>query len=228
MSILDKITVIPFDVTQYFQDVTTKQQIYVHHTAGNPDPYSVVKWWASTTDRVATSFIVGRTPTTKTPNWKDGDILQCYGTEKWAHHLGLKAVHTAAGGKGAKSNLTLNQGSIGIEICNWGQLTKGPKGFVSYVGTIVADDEVQEYTSPFRGYTYYQKYTTAQLDSVHGLLGFLCDKWGIGKAYQGDRIFDICPDALRGASFVYTHASVRPDKSDAHPQKELIDVLKSI
>ena len=99
---------------------------------------------------------------------------------------------------------------------------------MSYVGTVVADDEVQEYTAPFRGYTYYQKYTQAQIDNVGELLSFLTTKWNIPKEYKGDQIFDIDVRALRGEPGIYTHVSVRPDKNDCHPQPELISMLKSI
>jgi hypothetical protein len=34
--------------------------------------------------------------------------------------------------------------------------------------------------------------------------------------------------AIRGNKGIFTHVSYRKDKSDCHPQKELVDVLKSI
>ena len=39
---------------------------------------------------------------------------------------------------------------------------------------------------------------------------------------------DMVQKALRGEKGVYTHNSVRTGKSDVWPQKELIDMLKSI
>lgn len=230
MSILDKIILKPLAADQYFPDAANKTQIYVHHTASSPDPYGVLTWWGSTSDKVATAFVVGGKPTltSQKGKWKDGDLLQCFGSDKWGWHLGLTSAQLKAGNPGAKSNTDLNKMSIGIEICNFGGLTKTNKGYATYVGNIIPDTDVVAYPKPYRGYSFFQKYTPAQLDIVHELLGFLCDKYGIPKTYAGDRIFDICPDALRGNSSVYTHSSVRPDKSDCHPQKELIDVLKSI
>jgi hypothetical protein len=42
---------------------------------------------------------------------------------------------------------------------------------------------------------------------------------------QGDTIFDINMDALGGIPGIFTHTSYRTDKSDCHPQKELVDML---
>ena len=227
MSVLNKIISVPLAADQYFPEETKKTQIYVHHTAGSSDPYGVFKWWASTPDRIATSFIIGGVPT-KGANWKDGDIIQCFSSKHWGWHLGLKAAHLAPGGQKAKTNTELNKMSIGIEICNWGQLTKTPKGFKNYAGGIVSDKEVVELTTPFKGFKYYHRYTQAQLDNTAELITFLGDRWQIPVKYLGDRIFGICPDALQGASGLYTHVSVRPDKWDVVPQPDMIAMLKSL
>jgi N-acetyl-anhydromuramyl-L-alanine amidase AmpD len=192
MSILEKITMSPLLAGQYFDEVTTKNQIYVHHTAGNPDPFGVVSWWASTPDRVATAFIIGGRAKSNTSKWKDGQIVQCFNSNRWAYHLGLTAANIKAGNPGAKDNVTLNKNSIGIEICDWGCLTLGPKGYTTYVNTTVPEAEVQEYTDPFRGYKYYHKYSQAQMDTIHELVSYLCTKWSITKEYKGDQIFNIC------------------------------------
>lgn len=227
MSVLEKIKTVPFTSTQYVDEASPKQQIYVHHTASSPDPYGVVKWWETTPDKIATSFVIAGKPDSS-GKWKDGDIIQCFGTGKWAWHLGLTAKHLKAGGPKAWNNKELNRQSIGIEICSWGQLTKTDAGFKNYVGRVVPADEVIEYPVAYRGYKYYQKYTSAQLASVKELLQYLCNKWNISSVYKGDRIFDICPDALQGTNGIYSHVSCRPDKNDCHPQPELIDVLKSL
>lgn len=227
MSILEKIKTVPFSSTQYIDESVPKNQIYIHHTASSPDPYGVIKWWESTPETVATAFIVGGRED-KSGRWKDGDLIQVFGSGKWAWHLGLKASHLKAGGPKAKTNKELNRQSIGVEVCAWGGLTKTNNGFKTYAGNIITDSEVIEYPNVFRGYKYYQKYTTAQIDILGELLLFLCNKWSINKTYIGDRMFDICPDALQGNNAIYSHVSVRPDKSDMHPQPELISMLKSL
>jgi N-acetyl-anhydromuramyl-L-alanine amidase AmpD len=217
MSILEKIKMASIPETQYIKTETVKKQIYVHHTASSPDPYSVVNWWTSNSEKIATSFVIAgyAGPTAK---WKDGDIIQTFSSKFWAWHLGLKASHLAKGGSLAKTNQYLNSTSIGIEICNWGQLEPSAQGYKTYTGRVVPDTEVVELPTPFRGYKYYQKYTQAQLDNTAELIRFLGERWSIPIAYKGDRIFDVCVDALQGAEGVWTHASVRPDKNDCHPQ----------
>lgn len=227
MSVLEKIKMVPFATSQYMDESSPKTQIFVHHTASSPNPFGVVDWWITTPEKVATSFVIGGKPD-KSGKWQDGEILQCFSSAKWAWHLGLKASHLKAGGSKASTNTTLNREAIGIEICNWGGLTKTADGFKTYVGSKVPDDEVIEYPTPYRGYKYYQKYTPAQIQNVKELLQFLCDKWNIPSAYKGDRMFNICAEALQGEPGIWTHTSVRPDKSDCHPQPELIAMLKSL
>lgn len=227
MSILNKIILNPLTPDQYYTEKTQKKQIYIHHTAGNPDPFSVRKWWLTTPEKVGTSFIIGGKPT-KATNWKDGDIHQSFSSDYWAHHLGLTAAHVQIGKPGNKTNLELNKFSIGIELCNWGYLTKTAKGFITYTGVVVPNEEVVTYTTPFKGYTYYHKYTDAQLQNLKELLQFLCNKWNIPTTYYGKEIFDVNVRALRGESGIWTHVSVRPDKFDCHPQLELIDILENL
>lgn len=226
-SVLDKIITVPFPADQYINEDTTKTQIYIHHTASSPNPYGVVDWWKSNADRIATSFVIGGNPGTST-KWKDGDILQVFGSKKWAWHLGMKPEHLKKGGSLAKSNTFLNSNSIGIELCCWGGLTKTDKGYINYAGGRVSDVEVCELSVPYRGFRFYQKYTQAQLDSTAELIRFLGNRWGIPVAYKGDRIFDICPEAIRGESGIWSHSSVRSDKFDCFPQPELIQMLKSL
>ena len=227
MSILEKIKTVPFAPSNFMDESSPKQQIFVHHTASSPNPFGVIDWWVSTPEKVATSFVIAG-KADASGKWKDGDILQCFGTAKWAWHLGLTAKHLSAGGPKAWTNKEMNRQSIGIEICNWGGLTKTDAGFKSYAGRIVPADEVIEYPTPYKGYKYYQKYTPAQLASVKELLQFLATKWNIPTTYKGDRIFNVCADALQGTPGIWTHTSVRPDKSDCHPQPELIAMLSSL
>ena len=142
MGILQKIKLQPLALDQYFNEPCVKKQIILHHTASSPDPYGVLRWWASTPERVATAFVIGGKPINKSSNWKDGELLQCFGSDKYAWHLGLTSAHLKAGNPGAKSNTELNKMSIGIEICNFGGLTKTNKGYTTYVGSIIPDAEV--------------------------------------------------------------------------------------
>ena len=56
------------------------------------------------------------------------------------------------------------------------------------------------------------------------LLAFLCDKYSIPSDFKL-KSFDVNKDALNGVPGIYSHTSYRPDKSDVHPQPELIAAL---
>lgn len=224
MGITEKIKFVPLNDDQYYNEVTTKNQIYVHHTAGSNDPYNgVLNWWNSTPEKVATAFIIAGKKLSSTSNWEEGEIFQVFNSSKWAHHLGLKKEHLLS-----KSNLELNKYSIGIEICNWGGLTKVAGEYKTYSGKTINPAEVIEYPVAYRGYKYYHKYSDIQLASLRELLIFLCDKWNISPVYKGNQIFEIVPRALNGENGVWLHCTVRPDKSDCHMQPELISTLMSL
>jgi hypothetical protein len=49
----------------------------------------------------------------------------------------------------------------------------------------------------------------------------------IPYAYNAD-IWDVTSRALTGEPGIFAHVSYRPDKSDCHPQPELIQMLQSV
>ena len=64
-------------------------------------------------------------------------------------------------------------------------------------------------------------------ESVRQLLVFFGKKYSIPLSYN-ENMWDIAVEALSGEKGVWTHASYRSDKSDCHPQPELIEMLKSL
>ncbi|MBW3546090.1 MAG: N-acetylmuramoyl-L-alanine amidase [Bacteroidetes bacterium] len=222
--ILENIKSTPLPTNQYINEVVSKDQIFIHHTASSASPVGVLDWWATTPDRVGTAFIIagaGRV----TSGWKDGDIHQCFHSSKWGWHLGLKGSHLVRGGRSSRD---LNAKSIGIEICNWGWLTLKNDKFYSYVDSVVPESRVVEYDSLYKGKRYYEKYTDAQLENTRKLLIYLSSKYEIDPKFKGPEIFDIDRRCLMGESGIWTHTSVRPDKFDCHPQPELIQMLESL
>lgn len=212
---------------QYFREEHPKTQIFFHHTAGNSNPYNVIDFWGSNPERIATAFVIGGNPTTakfKQKPWKDGEILQAFSSKYWAYHLGLKQeVFTKAG----VQYKPLDKTSIAIELCSWGQLQLKDGKFINYVGGEVPANEVVEYSTPFRGFKYYHKYSDAQIESLIKLMKYLCEKFNIPKTYNAD-IWDISKRILAGESGICTHVSVRSDKFDNHPQAELIQGLQAL
>lgn len=224
MKHLDLSKIIPFLLTenQYFKEETTKKQIYLHHTASNSNGISTYKFWESNTERVATCVtICGISDNSYLP---DGQIIQGFSSKYWAYHLGIK---TAVFTQNKVKYQLLDKISIGIEICNWGCLENTSKGYKSWTGALIPEKEVCELDVPFKGYKYYHNYTDAQIESVRQLLVYWNKIYGIPITYNND-IFNITPRALKGEPGVYTHNSVREDKTDIYPHPKMVAMLKSL
>lgn len=218
-----KVTQTPFPASQYFQEEHPKKQIYIHHTAGNASPFNVFGGWAGNAERIATCVSVGGKPKAGS-DWIDGEVAQGYSSKYWAYHLGLKesTFH-----KFNLSYRSLDKNSIGIEICNWGQLSFTGGKFYNYVNKEVPADEVCELATPHRGHKYYHNYTDAQIEAVKDLLLLWKQKYSIPLEYYQD-IWDVTPRALKGEAGVFTHNSVRFDKVDVYPHPKLVTMLKSL
>ena len=215
---LSEIISVDFPDDQYIKEKTDKKQIVIHHTVSGQGVNGDIAWWRSTADRVGTAIIVG---------W-DGKIYQCFSSKYWAYHLGL---HTA-------NNKALNMGSIGIEIDAWGGLVRtnrqwypakwdaNLKRFVANI-SIAPVKNVQVYEQGFKDFYGFEKYTDAQIEAVRELLVYWNEKYKIPLNYNED-MWALSNKALAGQTGVWTHVSFREDKSDCHPQPELIQMLKSL
>lgn len=217
---LKEIIQVDFPDNQYVKEQTNKKQIVLHHTVSGQGVDGDINWWKQTPDRVATPVIIG---------W-DGKIYQCFSSNYWAYHLGLKT----------SNNTVLNKYSLGIEIDSWGGLvlnSEDGKYYPALWDNIQKKNlpnkragvvkNVQVYDKPFRGYYAFEKYTDAQIDAVHKLLIYWGEKFNIPLKYD-DKMWDVNTNALNGAAGVWTHVSFVKYKSDCHPQPELIQMLKSI
>jgi len=218
-----KITQYNFAEEQYIREEHPKKQIYLHHTAGNSDPFGVFRYWATNPERVATCVVIGGAPRSNSV-WIDGEIAQGFSSKYWAYHLGLKesTFHSFD-----LPYISLDRISIGIEICNWGQLTYEDGLFYNYVNGIVSERDVCELSEPFKGFKYFHSYTDAQIETVGELLLYWNDRYGIPIDFNPD-IFDITERALLGDPGVYTHNSVRRGKVDIYPHPKMVDMLQTL
>lgn len=211
---VSKIVQCRLDADQYLQIQQPKKQIYLHHTAGGGDAKSVARYFNKTTERVATAFIIG----------ESGEIVQCFPSWHWAYHLGLKQqVFT----KNKLAYRQLDALSIGIEICNWGPIQKKGCEYYNYVGGLVKPENVITLDKPYKGHVLWYNYTPEQIESTRQLLVYLCERYDIPKTYKPD-IFDVTTRALKGEAGIYTHNSVRYDKSDIYPHPEVIKMLQNL
>ena len=215
---LKEIITVDFPNDQYYREAYDKKQIVLHHTVSGQGVNGDIAWWRSTADHVATAIIVG---------W-DGKIYQLFGSKYWGHHLGC---HTA-------NNRDLNKASIGIEIDAWGGLVrtnrqwypaKWDKKLKKHVANTKVSpiQNVQVYPNGFKGFYGFEKYTDAQIEAVRELLVYWSERYKIPLDYNED-MWSVSSDALAGNEGVWTHVSFRKDKSDCHPQPELLEMLKSL
>lgn len=230
LTIIDKI----LEKGEYVEEKAVKNTIYLHHTAGSHRADWTIDGWnkdrtaTKSRLRVATAFIIGGLDRDGSDKDKmDGKIFRAYPEDFWAYHLGLKTAN----------NNQLNKQAIGIEICNYGPVTKSNSGkFLNYVNSELAASQVCDLGYHFRGYQLHHKYTANQIASLKELLLFLKDKYKIdlkkglvpllGKP-QG-KAFELNADALAGKPGIWSHTSVRKDKFDVHPQDELVAMLKAL
>lgn len=196
----------PLDHSQYFADSYPKKQIVLHHTAGSGNAANVIHGWNCNAERVGTAFVIDSC----------GAVHKAFDPEHWAYHLGIKT----------NSNTSLNKQSIGIEVCNWGQLVLRDGAYYNYINKEVPAAQVVQIPK-FRGFEYYHRYNTAQLHSLKMLIESLAVKFNIPTDYKSD-MWDTSADALAGMPGIYTHVSYRVDKNDMSPQPEMINLLKTL
>lgn len=195
----------PFN--NYIREKSDKKRIVLHHTAGGGKGEIVYQGWQADRTPVATCVAISR----------DGEIVQGYESEYWGYHLGLRASHFMG-----QKYQNLDKSSIGIELCNWGPLTKKVGQYRNYVNGVVNSDDVIELE--YRGFKYWQKYTDEQIESTRLLLIHWRDKYDIPLTYNED-IWSHNKRAMAGESGVFVHGSFRPDKADVYPYPPLVEML---
>jgi hypothetical protein len=222
---LSKITCVDFPETQYFKEEYIKKQIVLHHTVG-ANAEGTISGWIEDPVRVATCIVIDR----------DGTPYQTFLSKYWAYHL-------------AAGNHDLDKHSIAIEISNWGWLIPGDNttkqfglnqdGTPKYVYTIAGkfytyygnsvNVPMEYYPNGFRGYKYYEQYSTAQVRTVGELLLYWRMIYNIPLTYN-ESMWDVTPSALSGNPGVWTHVSFRPakEKTDCNPQINLVQMLKTL
>ena len=200
--------------SQFISENTDKKQIYLHHTAGNKNPIATIKGWEANKERVGTAFVIGY----------EGTIAQAFSSREWAWHLGVKDS-VFKGQKLPYKNL--DKYSIGIELTNWAYLVEKDGKYYNYVGGVIDKSEVTWLNKPFKNHKTWHKYSDKQIESLRELLLYLGETYGISLKYNDD-IFSLNTRALKGENGLYTHNSVRVDKSDVYPCPRLIKMLSSL
>ena len=101
--------------------------------------------------------------------------------------------------------------------------------YYNYVSKPINDEDVVELDKPFRGYTHYERYTDAQIESTRKLILYLKNRWDI-KIETGiydEQWFEFDVKWFTGGG-LRSHTQVRTGKFDIFPQKEMIEMLNSL
>ncbi len=207
---------------EYFKGPTKKEYIFLHHTAGWNNPYNTINnWGRDNRGRIATEYVIGGQSIRGNDDKFDGEVVKAFPIGGYAWHLGGNGSHY------------MHTHSIGIEICNFGQLTDGK----TYVGTLADKSQTVKLKKPFRGFSEWHRYSDNQIESTRKLLLHLADRdnidirEGLPKLIKevGVKAFDFNQDMYEGKiKGVISHTNTRRDKFDIFPQQEMLDMLTSL
>lgn len=205
----------------YFKGPVKKQWIFLHHTAGGPNPYQVADMWArDNRGNVATEFILGGQSVANGDKKYDGDLIQCFPEGGYGWHTGT-------------GNSLMHRNSVAIEVCSMGQIVNGK----TYVNTPADPSQVIKLAKPFRGFQYWHNYSESQLNTLKNWIIYCADKYNIDPRVglveyvkdKGADGFDVL-DVRKAESTpgLYTHTNVIRGKVDMYPHPDLIDMLLSL
>ena len=104
--------------------------------------------------KIGTEFVLGGQSIRGNDNQYDGVMVQAFPTGNYAWHLGI-------------GNSELHRNSVGIEICNFGQIMDG----VTWAGHNVVSTQQVALAKKFRGYKYWHRYSDAAISREARLTG---------------------------------------------------------
>ena len=218
------------DKDEYVRDYGKIEPLgfFIHHTAGWDNPYNVVRNWNNDKrGRVATQYVIGGS-NVKGKTKHDGVVVECFPNNYLGWHLGKVG------------DFKISKLSGGVELCNFGYLTKKGDKYYTYVNTEVKPEFVCDLGYKFRGHQYWHAYSDKQIESLRLLLLHLKDIYpkmdlenGLPKLLKSGvhpkDAFEFNEDAYYARQFgLWTHTNVRKDKFDCFPQPELVEMLKNI
>ena len=219
------------DKNEYVRDYGKIEPLgfFLHHTAGWDNPYKTVRNWNNDKrGRVATQYVIGGSNVKGKEAKYDGVVVECFPNNYLGWHLGKV-------GKFAISKF-----SGGVELNNFGYLTKKGDKYYTYVNTEVKPEFVCDLGYKFRGFQYWHAYSDKQIESLRLLILHLKDIYpkmdlvnGLPKLLKEGvhpkDAFEFNSDAYNAKQFgLWTHTNVRKDKFDCFPQPELVEMLKNL
>ena len=219
------------DKDEYVRDYGKIEPLgfFLHHTAGWDNPFNTVSNWnRDKRGRVATQYCIGGTNVKGNGSKYDGVVVECFPNNYLGWHLGKVG------------NFKISKLSGGVELNNFGYLTKKGDKYYTYVKTEVKPEFVCDLGYKFRGHQYWHAYSDKQIESLRLLILHLKDIYpkmdlenGLPKLLKEGvhpkDAFEFNSDAYNAKQFgLWTHTNVRKDKFDCFPQPELIEMLKGL
>jgi len=209
---------------EYIQGPIKNEYIFLHHTAGNSNPYTTIDHWGrDTRGRIATEFVLGGKNHRDGNSKSDGVMVQAFPEKCQGWHLG-----TTGSGR-------MNKQSVGLEICNMGYLDNDNK---TYVNSKCIDSETTILDKPFKGRIKWHSYTEKQIKATEQWIKYVGERDAIDirfglkqwiKQYGPIKAFDFQEDAYYGkVKGLLTHGNVRRDKSDCYPHPDFVDMIMSL
>ena len=209
---------------EYLKGIIKNHHIFLHHTAGNANPYRCIDHWGrDSRGRVATEFVLGGINHRNGDDEFDGVMVQAFpeGGQGW--HLG----RTGSG--------FMNRHSVGLEICNMGYLDNDYK---TYVKSKCLPEQVMELDEPFKGKLYWHRYSEAQIKETEKWIKYVAERDEIDirlglqqyiKKFGPIKGFDFQEDAYYGkVKGLLTHTNVRKGKMDCYPHPDFVDMIMSL
>jgi hypothetical protein len=228
---------------EYFSGPTTKDWLFLHHTAGWDNPYTVISAWGrDTRGSIATEFVLGGPKITNSDTTWDGELVQAFPKGGYGWHLGT-------------GNNVMHRNSVGIEVCNFGYVTKGgyhkynsktkrnewvtlkPNSFYTYVGTEADPEQIVTLAKPFRGHSTWHRYSDTQITVLKDWILYIANRDNIdvkkglpelikSNGAEAFNFFNV--KHVEQNKGLWSHTNVRKDKVDMFPQPELLDMLLSL
>jgi len=202
----------------------TKKFVVLHHTVSGGSPFSIKKYFED--KPFATQFVLG----------SQGDFVQCYkDMDNWGWHLNVNSVKKIIT---TQQERFLAENSTSVEICNFGAVDYKNGKFYNAYDRLIDESLLIDYRTiygnnyKFRGATHFEKYTDAQIKSLKFWIIDMLKIYGLSLSNDDRKIdeswFNFDKNAYEGKYALFTHTNVRTDKSDLHPQPEIIQMLKEI
>jgi hypothetical protein len=182
---------------------------------------SMGKWGNAYYRRVATHFAISR----------NGQIVQGFGLEYWASHIGEPSLQSRYSWP-SEQEIEF----IGIEVSCWGPVKILPDGsqFIeTYKHVLNTPTEVITYPEPFRGASTYERYSQESMDSLRDLTLALVELFGIetsefARVWQEGRFWDLTQEAVDLKQGIAGHINLISYKSDPHPDPRFIDMVDQV